>query len=472
MTSQQGRSRASFIPSTPSSVSPSVKNLYAKKRASQGPRLLPVATISQPATPWSDGSRLSSTMMSQSQSESTGAVQVGSGAASRTSPCVSNNISGNSRPSSGVVRVNPYARQKKRDGDSEGSSSNSAKRSKPKAAAASRIFTPEERMMMQEPLAQSMPVFDRFFCALLRSGPAEYRASLHNEGRAHDLWRTVCQRVSVSAPAEPIVAKYAKEQAGLHFSHRAALVLEEARQAIAQGLVSPPSSGQGGRAAATSMVLSIHNVETTNTMGTSRVTFTKRSKFTPEELSMIRPGNVVELVSRDFFARSETRAVLAVVASSNREQIEKKGLFLCLVFDPSAAVKHGQDWKVQNVASCISECRCFDAMTSTALRSSALVLPLLGHQQDDDGHKDETKANPNSNESGTKSIRDFFGQRQSSDLNETQEIASRTFLESPPNRVTLIQGTIGRFLGWLPSPIHLTVRPLSSLHLALCDDRP
>jgi hypothetical protein len=357
----------------------------------------------------------------------------------------------NKRTASELLRPNPYARKSLKSNGCASGVGTGNRPAKAKAPA-SRILNPEERRMLLEPLSPTMPVFDRFFCALLRSTPAEYRSTFASDGKASDLWRTICQRVSVPVPNEPLPSRYPVDKgdvdgggagANLHFDHRAALVLEEARQAIAQGLVCPQgASGRGvggakSSSAVSSMVLPVHNVETTNTMGTLKLTFVKRSeKFKPDELSLLRPGNVVELRSRDFFSHpAESSSVLAVLTSTNREQIEKSRQFQCLVFDPTVCIKQGQDWKMQIVASCISECRCFEAMTSATVRKSELVSNLLGHHKRDERGDEIPPA-----KKCAKSMASFFD-RHPSELNETQELASRAFLESAPNSITLIQGS-------------------------------
>jgi hypothetical protein len=301
----------------------------------------------------------------------------------------------------------------------------------------------------------------------------------------------------------PILPRY--EKISTHFEVRAALVLEEARHAISQPLAAlwcnsnnnnnsnggrGGSGGGGGRAHNShnksnnaSMILTAYYSEKSNSNGHARVVFKKDRPFSHEELYNIRPGAVFQCLPRENGNRPRSlhNVVLGMMFTGNREQVEKKKEFQIVMFRdlPSGTLVEGSssEWIITPLTSLITELRCFEAMVESAGNVS-FMHDLLGKRMATSSHTrfdpytgqpiksgDETalllsaasekQKNSSDNDSSTL-VGDFSCALTAKTatcslpplfkhplLNKTQEQAASTFLKSPQNTITLIQGPPG-----------------------------
>jgi hypothetical protein len=369
-----------------------------------------------------------------------------------------------------------------------------------------KIVTPLEQQRLQEMLPPKMNTMERFAASLLRSSPADFVAAAaesDNDAKSDALWRTICRRVGI-APSNiptrgtaghvPILPRY--EKSSTHFEVRAALVLEEARHAISQPLAAlwrssnnnhnSNGGGKGGGArgsqngssSSSSMILTAFYSEKSNSNGHARVFFKKDRPFTRDELYNIRPGAVFQCQPRDERSRSIHNVVLGMIFSGNRDLVEKKKEFQVVMFRDltSGNLVEGSEWIVTPLTSLITELRCFEAMAESACNVS-FMHDLLGKRMDTVATSTHTRFDPYTSQpittsDGTSWLASTSGDPNSSDndavcvdefatlaaktatcslpplfkrpiLNKTQEQAASTFLKSPQNTITLIQGPPG-----------------------------
>ena len=165
-------------------------------------------------------------------------------------------------------------------------------RSKKKKAR--RILRPDEKQKSQEIIAVGLPAFERFYAGLLRSEAIEFLCDKKG------LWQTICKRLRLPTPTKPLLSSYSTQQA--HFSNRASLVIEEARQALSDNLrelkagrnsnyqrsaLFPPRNGRTHQSLL-SLDLSIIRVEH-KASGHSILPFSKKfAPFTKDEIMHFR----------------------------------------------------------------------------------------------------------------------------------------------------------------------------------------
>ena len=383
--------------------------------------------------------------------------------------------------------VNPYAKTnnnnnntKKRPfvGGAEQARRNSRK--------AKKIVNPMERQRKQEQWkrqAPRLPPMERFAAALLRTRPSDLVASeTPNSTRvtAQSVWTEICTRVDLQAaiPSEPLPALYTAAQARLHFAVRAALVLEEARSALAQPLLARwgHSSNPRNHNTTGTIRVTLHAMDPDPNTGHARITFQKSTPFTKDELFSIRPGSVYQCLPCDS-PRQLSNVVLGFVMSSGqtRDTMDLTKRDFSLVWFraqddvPPSAMLVGTEWTVSPLATLISELRCFEAMTHAQILRVPFLTDLLGrsasgpHEDmptgthtifdewgDPQPHPGHTKRKK------PKTITSFFQPTRSSTttgpfalppLNDRQAQAADTFLQSAPSTITLIQGPPGTGMG-------------------------
>jgi hypothetical protein len=242
-----------------------------------------------------------------------------------------------------------------------------------------------------------MNAMERFFAALLRSSPLEFFASETSDVKSLALWQSICQRVGLSAPTDPIQAVYENQRA--HFEIRAALVLEEARAAISQPLArtwkrNDSRSNPMGRnvmmlTASRSnpmgrnvMMLTAHLCDQRNSSGHPSITFHNRQNFTRDELFQIRPGSIFQCIPRECPDRTIHNIHLGAVVSTNRDQVENKKMFTCLFFretDLPPTIEN-TEWVIAPLCHLISELRAFEAMTIQP-GDVSFLMDLMGKQR-------------------------------------------------------------------------------------------
>eukprot|EP00977_Amphora_coffeiformis_P004642 scaffold1000_cov166-Amphora_coffeaeformis.AAC.32 len=304
-----------------------------------------------------------------------------------------------------------------------------------------------ERQRLDELLPLRMNPMERFCAALLRSPAAEYVAAENSKSaQSLALWNTICGRVGLTPPEIPLVPCF--DQAEPHFSLRAALVLEEARHALAQPLASKWKKGSRG-SNTPNMVLTAHYMETNQSNGHTKVVFRKDAPFSREELFHLRSGTVLECLIRDG-PRTLQDVHLGVIFSSNREQIENKREFNATFFRQMPADLKQAEMVVRPLETLVTQLRSFEAMTMAPHRISFLHNLLGNKAATHTRFADDGKV-------CSKSITDFFQTVPKEEpvvdmessifrlpkLNPTQNKAATKFLESKPNTITLVQGPPG-----------------------------
>lgn len=192
--------------------------------------------------------------------------------------------------SCGKPLVNPYKKPTPFVGGAQRARLQAQKRSKK----GTRILRPHEREQLQQQqqdfvFPRKVNVFERFFGALLRSSAIDVWQSQASIIAATVLWETQCRRVGLTTLTQPLQASYDRPET--HFSLRAALVLEEARNALAQPLCQLWKTTQT-RKSSNGIMVTVHYHEPAQFH--TKITFRKQLPFTKEELFHIRPGSVFE----------------------------------------------------------------------------------------------------------------------------------------------------------------------------------
>jgi hypothetical protein len=335
-------------------------------------------------------------------------------------------------------------------------------------------------------LPLKMNTFERFFAALLRSPVSDFvQSAVANDNSSVSLllWQTICRRVGLVPPTQPLSACYRHDYAA-HFGLRAALVLEEARHAIATSLHMPmttttnaPSAGRkrargggvgggqhqpGSSFSVPTFAVTTHSVEPSNAHGHIRVTFVKSSpqKFTTAELYHIRPGAIVQCTVGNNMVR------LGVICNANRDQVMASQCINCLFFqsDDWHPDMHGT---VSIVTQLVTQLRCFEAMTvAHPEKTVGFLHALVGIKHavhtrfsddpeedtlvDKGGHTAITLATyPDPATVATVTPRALSPCLESTPhfdipaLNATQHDAAQAYLQSAPHTITLVQGPPG-----------------------------
>ena len=344
-----------------------------------------------------------------------------------------------------------------------------------------------------EVLPKNMNPMERFFAALLRSSASDFVVATSSAAVAPSLassssslsfassgvWETACHRVGLTVPTQPVQSTY--ENVDRHFEVRAALVLEEARHAIASGLqrlLTTTSTNRNrnnwsmGTSSRKQMILRAHYIEMIPSSKHSKISFIKEKNdgvaaaaaFTKDQLYDIRPGTVFACLPRDL-ARNLQNVILGVVTTANYEQIRNNvPSFQVVVFRDLPSKSEDAEWVVIPIAALITELRCFEAMTNKA-KNIGFLNDLLGRRKrthirfDDDGEVVEpcrgdvemttTPAAASTSNVETTVARSARLQQQQQDmfriprLNAAQEKAATDFLQSAPNTISLVQGPPG-----------------------------
>lgn len=353
--------------------------------------------------------------------------------------------------------------------------------------AATRILRPDEVQKSMQCIPSGLSSFETFFACLLRSEVTEYLPVIERGGKraisSRKVLETICQRLSLPAPIKPVASCYPNIKD--HFSHRAALVLEEARFTIEDGLrrikqdsmqfrSSSFSNGEKGRgqkpgwrldADATSlittsngstMVLRLTGIELKERSGHSILTFLKETgPFTRDEMQSLRHGTVFVCHDRGL-APNVTNSILGCVIPQSREDMTNMHSFAIMIF--KRVKKSSQEiWDLTPIASLLSEQRMFDACIGQISKPVSFVFPLLGMKEashvkfheDDDGNTYEVSAEshddaPSGNDDDSDcQVLEFGGQENAfvlPTLNEMQEKAARSYLSAKKDTITLIQG--------------------------------
>lgn len=328
-------------------------------------------------------------------------------------------------------------------------------RSKKKKAR--RILRPDEKQKSKETIPVGLPALERFYAGILRSEATDFL------GDSKGLWETICSRLALPTPKGPLPSSYGTQQA--HFSNRAALVIEEARQALSDSIrelkngrnsnyqrssVFPNKNGRARQSgkdnALFSMDLSITRVEHKGS-GHSILTFAKKSQlFTKEELQHFRQGTIFSCLDRKTTHTIEN-IFLGVVLPQSREEMITSNSVAVMLFRKIKKTKEGI-WKLTPILSLLSEQRKFEACLIQMATPVPFLLPLLGRNRS--GHALQTHGgeakileSQNADDSGDCEVLEFVDLActfQIPRLNKMQEKAATAFLTSKSDTINLVQG--------------------------------
>jgi hypothetical protein len=260
-------------------------------------------------------------------------------------------------------------------------------------------------------LPEKLGSFERFYGALLRSPLESYRNDDTSEQKKN--LATICQRIGLQAPTKPLRSLYSTSLE--HFQIRAALVLEEARATIGQGLQFTTTEATTTKASG--FVVAVRAVKIRDSGHTAlTVQRTGGGDFSKFELSLLCVGSVL-LVNEE---------VLACVLNSTQEMLLRDKTFTILDFQTDNTMFHvGMTLQVNPLQRCllVSTYRQFAAMTDPQLLQLPFLETLLG-----------TKPTVNL------LAADSEPQIKEATLNEMQEKAARSFLNAPAGSITIVQG--------------------------------
>jgi len=319
----------------------------------------------------------------------------------------------------------------------------------------------KESPSINAPSRHTLPTdsFEKFFTVLLRSAAEEYAEAATCQKKSLRLWKTLCQRASLPVPTERVQPKYS--DAKTHFELRAALVLEEAREAISRGL---SNIHQKRKARETQQLMlfdtqSIQQLPRILTLevtaqefkprdyGITFITFKNtphengsKKYFTDEQKQHLLPGQVMEC------SVLGSSPVLGCVLPCNKERIRKMAEFDLLIFEPLPNL--AKAWTLTPVDAFIGPCRQFAACTE-----KPDIIPflhsLLGNQQrpytasDEDQRATKASSLPSAetkSASNTTTVEKAEPLFKVPPLNENQEKAVSAFLESPSQSISIVQG--------------------------------
>mmetsp|Transcript_54700 Transcript_54700/g.59327 ORF Transcript_54700/g.59327 Transcript_54700/m.59327 type:complete len:350 (+) Transcript_54700:294-1343(+) len=343
----------------------------------------------------------------------------------------------------------------------------SCRHAKSKKKKASRILRPNEKQKSKETIPLRLNIFERFFASLLRSEASEYL------GQSKEVWKTICDRLSLPVPSNPLPSWYSNQKD--HFTNRAALVIEEARQSISDGLrllkddfkiterrderclKSKNKNARLGPFNLSSTDLSITRVEHKGKSGHSILTFSKQhAPLTRDELLSLRHGTVLACLDQNLTA-ALGNVILGTVIPQRREEIVSSNTFVVMVFKKIKKKIDGNKWKLTPISSLLSELRKFEACCILSENPVPFLLPLLGRKkpthircikdnigdtkelntQEKSLEEDYTDSSSDCEELEIVNLEATF---QIPRLNEMQEKAASAFLGSKSDTITLVQG--------------------------------
>lgn len=317
---------------------------------------------------------------------------------------------------------------------------------------------------------QAIPIhtdsFERFFAIMLRSSVQDYVQAARCNDKSLDLWRVLCRRANLEVPRERIRPRYESTQATQHFDIRAALVLEESREALSRGLAGIQTKRDSLARALTSqhgvkqeflprmvtLDVEIRGKPNPRPLGITFLTLkcaphengTPRY-FTDEQKQCLMPGQVLEC------SVDGGTAILGCVLPCKKERIHKHAEFDLLIFEQLPALKEGDSWTLTPVDAMTGPCRQFEACTRNP-EMFPLLQAVLGHQQSPiaagTNREVDNVKNSSLSQGGITVTTDppsFAPTFLVPQLNENQEQAVSGFLKSSPESVTIVQGYVNAF---------------------------
>lgn len=331
---------------------------------------------------------------------------------------------------------------------------------------ANRILRPDEKIKAKEIIPLRLSYYERFFASLLRSEGGEY---LCQGNQARQTLLTICDRLNLPTPTKALQASYNTQKE--HFSSRAALVMEEARQCISDGLqllqndfknTERRNERTNSRLEPLNLIpmnLSMVGVDQKGT-GHTLVTFSKgKLPFTRDELLGLRHGTVVACLDQTL-SPTIKNIILGTVIPQNREELVSSNDFVVMFFFKMKKKIDINEWKVIPIASLLSEQRKFEACCKLMDNPVSFLLPLLGRKRPTHIRCIETNESDLKDSNSKAMCFDDNYTNFSNDcevlevvkvddtfkvprLNEMQEKAAIAFLGSKSDTITLVQGPPG-----------------------------
>jgi AAA domain len=316
-----------------------------------------------------------------------------------------------------------------------------------------RIMRPDEKQRLDQRIPARLNPFERFYAGMLRSTAEDFLSS-------KDTWRTICQRLGLPVPESPLPAVYPDGKQ--HFFYRAALVIEEARYSVAEGLAmldreykkkSKNNQRLDRQYGNHSLSVKLHGLEQNDKTGHSVLIFVAEKAFRPDHLDALRTGTVFACcpvsAGRD---PTLSLSILASILPSNRDDMISEKKIGVMIF--SGNIPRTADWVLTPLTNLISQQRMYEACTSKDTTKVPFLHPLLGgkastHTRFDEGPDGSTAEAARQDDPGQEEgdeivpwekVRKVFSIPQ---LNATQERAARSYLRAEANTITLVQGPPG-----------------------------
>lgn len=342
-----------------------------------------------------------------------------------------------------------------------------------KRPTATRIVRPDEKQRIDQPVPMSLNPFERFYAGLLRSHAADFVSP-----DQATTWRSICQRLRLPVPEGPLPAVYPDGRQ--HFAYRAALVMEESRYAVAEGLSklekryrhaskqNPKHSRQHQHqhhhrhSSSDGFLVRLVSLEQRDKSGHTILSFCQEKPFTPDQMDSLRTGTVFAcnlLAAAAGTSPSVSTSVLGSILPSSRDEIIEQRKFALMIFVNSPiqpAKPSSVEWELTPLTNLVTQQRMFEACSSTSMVKIPFLHPLLGSKasthtrfsEDDDGKTvseirkrketpDEENVDPLVPLEVVREVFSIPG------LNATQEKAATSFLHSEANTISLVQGPPG-----------------------------
>jgi hypothetical protein len=227
-----------------------------------------------------------------------------------------------------------------------------------------RILRPGEKENQKKGLPAGLSPFERFFAGLLRSETSEFT------GKPREAWTTICKRMGLPTPSKPLAASYDSQK--VHFAYRAALVLEEARYAVAAGVMkmqkrmeveAKRNSNNSHRNKknnhrkdrnSNAMIMTLEAAELKGKTGHSSLCFEKgKAPFTPDEVASLRQGTVFACLNQSL-ASNVANMYLGCILPASRDDMIKSHSFSVIIFREIKAAPGSvvSSWSILTLRNC------------------------------------------------------------------------------------------------------------------------
>ena len=284
--------------------------------------------------------------------------------------------------------------------------------------------------------------WQKFFSSFLRSKPVDYANTFNGQEitkASYDLWSDICSRLDVAPIHSPLEPTYSAEELDeaveMHFENRAALVLDESRQAISDGLeqwVEKPSQFPFLKAKV-SRKNDFHVYEEVyfkKVSSNNKEEKKRKSKRTPK----LRPGTILACIkSGESPDISNVRLAAVFPPSKDFESDSKPSDFSAMFCDRISARKG--TWDLYEIATLLNDERKFEACTNSVSRKVRFIDELLQAKQGERVSARKFGWQPFTSVASSSEL--FIKVNR---LNKVQENAATQFLSAPEGSMTLVQG--------------------------------